>query len=258
MLITKGASVMADKIALIVFCILTFLIVTSFLVLAHFVLYYVDYPPFMWLRLITDNDYLKELAYALTWFIVFTPFIVIWLGTAALFKGSASNPTTGQLLAILAGFMVVAVVAAHFAIRTGVRPDGAEIIEYGIYEVERTGETDEADLGPAPLVQYLKAYSLVEQTDRVPNTPGTSFGIEFVVTAIFEVGEADISVRNLHPPIRGLTQTQWTQRGIVGEKDFGGYTLDHDSARVQGTWTFQVISEGEVLAEKSFEVIDTQ
>jgi hypothetical protein len=156
----------------------------------------------------------------------------------------------GSAAAVLAGVVGICAVFA------ATRPSGAEIVEFGIYRLESSGEAEKSFAS----VQFLEtggALKIVERTNRLPDTLGIRFGIEFVVTAVIEGGEADISVRVLHPRIKGSIWTETTKLATIGERLFGGYHFDYEFEQRSGTWTFQVIHEGNILAEKSFQVTDS-
>ena len=125
------------------------------------------------------------------------------------------------------------------------RPKSAEIVDSGIYfdpTFTRDGEQ----------------IRFIHQTKHVPNRWGIGIGIKFVVTAPIAGGRADITIRILHPPFERPKQIQWSHSTVIGNQEFSGFMFSPDYERVPGTWTFQVIYEEEVLAEKSFQVIDAQ
>jgi hypothetical protein len=122
------------------------------------------------------------------------------------------------------------------------RPDGGEIVEYGTYMRE---------------THPVENYWLLEQIDKLPKDTGvTGFGIKFIVTAFLDIGTVDVMIRVTHPPVNGQTFTELPQQVVLGYASFAAYRFQHDYQRVPGTWTFQVIHEEEVLAEKSFQVTD--
>jgi len=232
------------------------LITAPFLAATHFFLYYVNLPPFTYLRPSAADDSeggILMLA-LLAWV---APFYLVWRVIGVLFKHTG-KPAIVQVIAIV--LMASAAVFIGYDKcqpgPDGCRPDRGEIVEYGTHVGADTGEYKVLDFatiisGPEP-----KSLWLDEQTNRIPNTPGTTFGVKFIVTAFLELGDAEITVRVLHPPIRNKTITQWTQTAKLGEETFGASRLSEVYQSVPGTWTFQVIYEEEVLAEKSFEVVE--
>lgn len=138
---------------------------------------------------------------------------------------------------------------------------GADITAYGIFG----GQTHPAVVKPGPfksLAPRLDAM-LIKQTQLIPLTPDTKFGISFVVHGTPK--GMQIPVQNVmlfspqgDPAIRKTT-SRIVDTTLVGlEEDQGVgiyYGLDH-SGRVQlGTWTFQVLIGGKKLLEKKFTVV---
>jgi len=247
---------MDEKRGLIVAIVVGVLTVVPFLVATHFFLYYVNLPPFTYLRPLAADDsegFILMLA-LLTWV---APFFVVWWFIGVVFKHTSRCRFLQVSAVVFTG--LAAVYIGYGKCQPGpdgCRPDRGEIVEYGTYVGADTGEYKVLDFATIISGSEPKSLWLDEQTNRIPNTPGTTFGVKFIVTAFLELGDAEITVRVLHPPIRNKTITQWTQTAKLGEESFGASRLSEVYQSVPGAWTFQVMYEEEVLAEKSFEVVE--
>jgi len=59
--------------------------------------------------------------------------------------------------------------------------ESATIMDYGIYRVELTGEHTKVPTAAAGAVEPARSARLIETTNRIPATVGTSFGCHFVL-----------------------------------------------------------------------------
>ena len=100
---------------------------------------------------------------------------------------------------------------------------------------------------------------LTRHTDRVEAAPCHRFGAWFQVQPPGQAGLVSITQRLTHPRLTrpdGQSGTVETDDGVVDGTPFlSGFSFTYEWEMVPGTWTFAVLSGGEVLTEKSFEVV---
>jgi Domain of unknown function (DUF3859) len=108
---------------------------------------------------------------------------------------------------------------------------------------------------------YGVDYKLRERTTTIRARNGTSFGV--ICKAIGSPEGAMVSgiTVSMHPPMNNPkiheTRTSITSpwRAPIGTPFYLGYRLEHEYEMVPGTWKFQIYHGGNLLAEKTFEVV---
>jgi len=157
------------------------------------------------------------------------------------------------LAAVLFGLVVTSVHAQKIT--------GAEIIEYGVLKkIKSEGLLDAPDTVAGKSNNVIVA-QLVENTSRGNASIGTTFGI--LVKLLGEPKGAMITAhfRCIHPkltdPVSGHTREadEWESPRPIGTPRYVSYTFDHDWEIKPGNWTIQVLADGKVIAEKTFDVI---
>lgn len=136
---------------------------------------------------------------------------------------------------------------------------GIEIIDYGIYDHTVTAVIPEPKdvAGERTTVANIR---LREKTDLIDAQRSRMFGFQFRVTDPRLYGKT-LTTRKIVPK---LTNPKTGRSATVVEGEFvagpgtvflNAYGFDYDWERAEGEWTFQVLHEGKVLAEKKFKVI---
>lgn len=136
---------------------------------------------------------------------------------------------------------------------------GVEIIDYGIYDHVVTEVIPEPKdvAGERTTVANIR---LREQTQLIDAQRGRMFGFQFRVTDPALYGKTLVT-RKIFPkltnPKTGRSGTSVEGEVIAGPETvfLNGYGFDYDWERAEGEWTFQVLADGKVLAEKKFKVI---
>jgi hypothetical protein len=136
---------------------------------------------------------------------------------------------------------------------------GIEIVDYGIYNHTVTGVVPEPKdvAGERSNVTNL---SLRERTLVIDAQRGRMFGFQFKVTDPALYGQRLVTrkiVPKLTNPKTGRSATTIEGDLVAGPGTvfLNAYGFDYDWERAEGEWTFQVLHEGKVLAEKKFKVI---
>jgi hypothetical protein len=143
----------------------------------------------------------------------------------------------------------------------GQKVTGAEIVDYGILKKVKSEGTLDAPNTISGKVNNVMASQLVRSTTTIKAAVGTTFGI-FVKL----LGEPDGAVvtshfRCIHPKLtdpasaRSSETDDWESPRPIGMPRYVSYTFDRDWELVAGKWTIQVLFDGKVLAEKTFDVI---
>jgi hypothetical protein len=139
--------------------------------------------------------------------------------------------------------------------------DRIELVEWGIFQHERTGETTSprTATGTTNLVRNVR---LQQTTTTIPALVGMKFGFRFrVVGAPRGAGVRLKCVTRF--PSQGLTNpaksktfssSEFYSDAVVGEVTYRGYGFDHDWEVETGPWTLEIWHDGRKLAEKTFMV----
>jgi hypothetical protein len=137
--------------------------------------------------------------------------------------------------------------------------NGIEIVDYGIYDHTITAVVPEPKdvAGERTTVADVR---LREKTDLIDAQKSRMFGFQFRVTDPALYGKV-LTTRKLVPkltnPKTGRSATSVEGEVIAGPETIflNAYGFDYDWERAEGEWTFQVLLDGKVLAEKKFKVI---
>ena len=136
---------------------------------------------------------------------------------------------------------------------------GIEIVDFGIYDHVVTEVIPEPKdvAGERTTVANVR---LREQTQVIDAQRGRMFGFQFRVTDPALYGKVLVT-RKTFPkitnPKTGRSGTSVEGEVVAGPEThfLNGYGFDYDWERAEGEWTFQVLLDGKVLAEKKFKVI---
>jgi len=134
---------------------------------------------------------------------------------------------------------------------------GIEITGYGIYipEPEARQANEKILTGRS---SAIKKKVLSEKTERIPALPGTNFGFTFIITENPEGLKKDIIKRIIFPPMKDMqdnttqTTSEWVSTVETGKTAHIGYSFDRETEIKEGEWIFQIISDGKIIAEKTF------
>ena len=136
---------------------------------------------------------------------------------------------------------------------------GIEIVDYGVYDHTVTQVIPEPKdvAGERTTVANVR---LREKTDLIDAQKSRMFGFQFRVTDPALYGKT-LTTRKIVPkltnPKSGRSATTVEGEIIAGPDTLflNAYGFDYDWERAEGEWTFQVLLDGKVLAEKKFKVI---
>src|SRR5690606_9560444 len=137
--------------------------------------------------------------------------------------------------------------------------DRIVIEDFGTYDHVVTQIVPDAKevAGERSLVADIK---LRESTLTIDAQRGRMFGFQFRVVDPALVGQT-LTIRKLVPrltnPATGRSTTVMEDEVVAqpGTLHLNAYGFDYDWERAEGDWTFQVLHQGKVLAEKTFKVI---
>lgn len=136
-----------------------------------------------------------------------------------------------------------------------------EIVDYGVYRIQLTGERVPMPSAGAGGVRPASRAVLVVKTNQIPATLGTTFGLRFILVGDPVGAVADVDIVVNHPPFKDSTvkatsnsdRVPWHYR--IGEKAGYTYTFDHDWEAVPGKWSIEVWQAENMLARENFFVI---
>ncbi len=141
------------------------------------------------------------------------------------------------------------------------RLDRIEIMEAGIYRVEKTlSITDPAV--PSGTRQQLAGAKLSKATTTIPAVIGTRFGFRFKLVG--EPTGAPVGVKWImrYPPpgirdTRNQLQSSYEENiaSAIGTEEYRDALFDDPGDLLPGTWTFEVWSGNQKMAEQKFTIV---
>ncbi len=134
------------------------------------------------------------------------------------------------------------------------------IVDYGIYE----HRVDRFEAEPRQISRervIVSGVKLLRKADEVDAQPGRLFGFQFRVNDPSLVGKT-ITLRRIVPPLTnpatGETATA-IERDVAITQDnqlvLNAYRFDYGWEMAEGMWRFQVVLNGDVIAEKAIKVV---
>ncbi len=172
---------------------------------------------------------------------------------------TATRQATGVLARALCALAVILLAAAPARAGDGDR-QRITILDYGIYEhrVDRF-ESEPRHVSRERVI--VSGVVLLRKADEVDAQPGRMFGFQFRVTDPALVGRT-LTLRRIVPPLTnpatGETATR-IERDVVITHDnqlvLNAYRFDHGWEMAEGIWRFQVVLDGQVIAEKAIKVV---
>jgi hypothetical protein len=141
------------------------------------------------------------------------------------------------------------------------RIDGADLIEFGLYESKRTGDKPDAGT-PSGSTHIVAEVAFYEATNRVPARLGTRFGIRYRIVG--EPAGAQVPIRVVWrlpaPGLRNPTSGNVYRESVsdfavpIGQAWMRGYGFDSNWELVPGDWTLELWSGARKLLTKTFTV----
>ena len=158
---------------------------------------------------------------------------------------------------------LLAIAAVNFAVTAAIAQESvivksAEMVDYGIYKIELTGNHVAVPSAAAGAVQPAYQAVLVAETNQISATIGNCFGLQFILRGTPDGAWADVVIVVNHPAFKkpdgtvsgNSDRVPWHYR--IGEKVGYTYTLDHDWEAVSGKWTIEIWRGKERLVGKEF------
>jgi hypothetical protein len=150
--------------------------------------------------------------------------------------------------------------AAALAAAPGAHASQIEIKDWGFYDLSVDGSVPAPEdvSGSRNVVSNIR---LQRQTEEIDAQLGRSFGFRFRIADPRLIGQT-LTLRTIFPPLTNpeTKRTMTTQdRSFVASNTseilYDGYRFDYDWEMAEGIWTYQILHNGRVIAEKKFKVI---
>jgi hypothetical protein len=157
-------------------------------------------------------------------------------------------------LGLIAAFAFVAAAQAQKVERIIITDPG--LYDYEVEKVDKT--PDSVSTG----FKTIKNVRLLQRTERIPATLGTSFGFRFEIVG--EPRNEPITLRFVtrfpagglrNPQGKVLTVSENDRTHRIGESNFRTYTFDEAWEAVPGTWTLEFWYQGRMVGSQKFEVV---
>jgi hypothetical protein len=137
---------------------------------------------------------------------------------------------------------------------------GVEIVEYGLYTADVTGQLRDSN---GIISNTIENLCHIATTTTVPMRGGLHFGFRYRVDgpAPGDTAQLILAVQfptavQPNPSVQPLTEHERSATMAIGAVSYTGYSLDQAWEFVPGTWTLAVKQGSRTLAEKSFTVED--
>lgn len=157
--------------------------------------------------------------------------------------------------ALVLGSIVAFAASAH-----GGEASGVEIVEYGLYTAEVTGQLRDSNGIVSNLIENI---CHVATSTVVPMRQAVHFGFRYRVDGPVTGEPVELTLAVEFPtavqPTAGvapLTRHERSATLAVGTVSYTGYSFDQAWEFMPGAWTLEVLQHGRKLAEKRFTVVD--
>jgi hypothetical protein len=137
---------------------------------------------------------------------------------------------------------------------------GVEIVEYGLYTADVTGQLRDTN---GIISNTIENLCHVATTTTVPMRGALHFGFRYRVDGPVpgDTAQVTLVVRfpttvQPNPSVHPLTEHERSTTLAIGAVSYTGYSFDQAWEFVPGTWTLAVRQGDRTLAEKSFTVVD--
>lgn len=164
------------------------------------------------------------------------------------------------MVAALLGFLAACLASPGMArAQDAPLPFKVELIDTGIYEVGGV-EVRAAPGTASGKVATLEEIRLIQITSEVPAKLGSTFGFRYRLLGVPEGPLGSLSMRALHPPMRGpdgrVTSTSSADTEVDGVRGVGegavAYTLSEPFEVLRGTWELQLLYKGKPVLARTF------
>ncbi|MCW5738139.1 MAG: DUF3859 domain-containing protein [Enhydrobacter sp.] len=159
-----------------------------------------------------------------------------------------------------AAALILASIVGFARIADAGEASDVEIVEYGLYTAEVTGQLREPNGIVSNLIDNI---CHIATTTSVPMRQGIHFGFRYRVDGPENGVPVELTLAVQFPaavrPTGGGTAVTRHERSAtlaVGTVSYTGYSFDHAWELMPGPWTLEVLQHGRKLAEKSFTVVD--
>jgi hypothetical protein len=139
---------------------------------------------------------------------------------------------------------------------------GAELIDYGIYELKPTGEKRSAPKLASGSWTVTSNPRLVKKTDVIPERLGVSFGVRYRLKGAPEGDLVEITVEVINPPGVLNTRTgkpvpveQHNVTIAMGKLDYRGIGFETPADLIPGEYKLRIKVGSKVVLEKAFQVV---
>jgi hypothetical protein len=159
-------------------------------------------------------------------------------------------------------FCPLLVAGFYLWINSSIKLPHATILEYGIMEDIEPAKRVSTPFTASGFMKVSSNVRFVKETDQIPKTIGSRFGLRYSISGLPSQPGSDVSVALIHPTIQKREGTTTTGYEVqVGTQpvngtimNYSGYSLDHDYELVSGEWTFEVRYKNQKLVSKTFHV----
>jgi len=138
--------------------------------------------------------------------------------------------------------------------------DSIEVVEAGIYAVDRIKSVDDPNLAAGR--RNVSEMRFIQETREVPARVGVSFGFRYRVVGQNPGSSVSLKLITRFPPegLRNPARTETQYRDdymlspVVGQDTITAYTFEAPWEAVPGVWAFEIWQGNRKLAEQTFNV----
>ncbi len=128
-----------------------------------------------------------------------------------------------------------------------------KLLDYGLMKIN-VKETIEKSTTASGKYNVTDGVEFLERTTNITAKKKNTFGIKYQVNGTPAGRKVDLTLKVIHPKIKGKTLSSARVKGTIGSWRSSFYTFDKDYELVEGEWKMQVWFESSMLLEKTFTV----
>ena len=128
-----------------------------------------------------------------------------------------------------------------------------ELLDYGILNINKI-KTIDTSLTASGKYTIAKMTSVKKTTDLIIAKKHEAFGITYKVIGNPHGTKVLLTIKIIHPPIKGRTSSKAKIWAYIGEPDYTFYSFDEDYELLEGKWKIQIWNKNKKLLEKVFHI----
>jgi hypothetical protein len=142
--------------------------------------------------------------------------------------------------------------------KTSVQIKDAEIISYGIYDIQTSGETIKNKMAEEGERVLMEDYALKRQTTKIPGEIGTYFGFEYILRGSPDAVGKPVLLK-IHTEQKNpnndqivLFESETPEEAYIGDIQLVAYKISNRFETMPGKWQFELIYDDKPVENITF------